>query len=221
MRKRVVLPAPFGPTRPTFSPGLSWKDASTKRTCRPYCLLMRENEIMPGAKRTTGALQSRSPSILLRQERRCMSIRRISCVAAHPVRRVARQRGSCPGRPRQRRHRRHARQQQQLHAGDVGDRTVRRLHVVRLEPRPGRHQRRAGRVPAGSGHGWRRDLRRGGRRLDGPRQPARRRPGQRRQQSLPRSRRMGTTWCSPRSRPTCSPPGSRRCPCRWYCAGIA
>ncbi len=99
----------------------------------------------------------------------------------HPVRRVARQRGSCPAGPRQRRHRRHARQQQQLHAGHVGDRTVRRLHVVRLEPRLGRQQRRAGRVPPGSGHGWRRDLRRGGRRLDGPRQPARRHPGQRRQ----------------------------------------
>src|SRR5689334_17772875 len=44
MRKIVVLPAPFGPTRPTFSPGLSWKDVSTKRTCRPYCLLMRERD---------------------------------------------------------------------------------------------------------------------------------------------------------------------------------
>src|SRR5206468_3377331 len=46
MRKSVVLPDPFGPTRPTFSPGLSWKEVSTKRTCLPYCLLMRENEIM-------------------------------------------------------------------------------------------------------------------------------------------------------------------------------
>ena len=46
IRNSVVLPAPFGPTRPTFSPGLSWKEASTKRTCRPYCLLMREKEIM-------------------------------------------------------------------------------------------------------------------------------------------------------------------------------
>src|SRR6185369_6326945 len=44
IRKMVVLPAPFGPTRPTFSPGLSWKEVSTKRTCRPYCLLMRERE---------------------------------------------------------------------------------------------------------------------------------------------------------------------------------
>ena len=46
MRKSVVLPAPFGPTSPTFSPGLSWKEASTKSTCRPYCLLMREKEII-------------------------------------------------------------------------------------------------------------------------------------------------------------------------------
>src|SRR5258705_5887625 len=46
IRNSVVLPAPLGPTRPTFSPGLSWKDASTKSTCRPYCLLTREKEIM-------------------------------------------------------------------------------------------------------------------------------------------------------------------------------
>ena len=45
-RKSVVLPAPFGPTSPTFSPGLSWNEASTKRSWRPYCLLMRANEIM-------------------------------------------------------------------------------------------------------------------------------------------------------------------------------
>src|SRR5512141_866166 len=45
-RKIVVLPAPFGPTRPIFSPSFSWKDASTKRTCRPYCLLMPESAIM-------------------------------------------------------------------------------------------------------------------------------------------------------------------------------
>ena len=41
MRNSVVLPEPFGPTSPTFSPGLSWNDASTKSTCRPYCLPMR------------------------------------------------------------------------------------------------------------------------------------------------------------------------------------
>src|ERR1700720_4633109 len=46
MRKSVVLPDPFGPTRPTFSPGLSWNDASTNRSCLPYCLLMRVSEIM-------------------------------------------------------------------------------------------------------------------------------------------------------------------------------
>src|SRR5258705_8416305 len=46
MRKSVVFPEPFGPTRPTFSPGLSWNDASTNRICLPYCLLMRVNEIM-------------------------------------------------------------------------------------------------------------------------------------------------------------------------------
>src|ERR1700684_3256458 len=46
MRKRVVLPAPLGPTRPTFSPGLSWNDASTNTSCLPYCLLMLEREII-------------------------------------------------------------------------------------------------------------------------------------------------------------------------------
>src|SRR5450631_2960765 len=45
MRKRVVLPEPLGPTRPTFSPGLSWKEASTNTSCLPYCLLMLEKEI--------------------------------------------------------------------------------------------------------------------------------------------------------------------------------
>src|SRR5882762_4024903 len=45
IRKIVVLPAPLGPTRPTFSPGLSWNEASTKRTCRPYCLLIFERDI--------------------------------------------------------------------------------------------------------------------------------------------------------------------------------
>src|SRR5213075_2424546 len=46
MRKSVVLPEPFGPTNPTFSPGLSWKEASTKTSCLPYCLLMEEKEII-------------------------------------------------------------------------------------------------------------------------------------------------------------------------------
>src|SRR4051812_23290512 len=55
IRNSVVLPDPFGPTSPTFSPGLSWNDASTKRTCRPYCLLIRVNETIsanhPGRRR--------------------------------------------------------------------------------------------------------------------------------------------------------------------------
>src|SRR5215471_16892975 len=38
MRKTVVLPAPFGPTSPIFSPGLSWNEASTNRIWLPYCL---------------------------------------------------------------------------------------------------------------------------------------------------------------------------------------
>ena len=50
MRKSVVLPAPFGPTSPTFSPGLSWNEASTNRTWRPYCLLMRDSAIIEPAR---------------------------------------------------------------------------------------------------------------------------------------------------------------------------
>src|SRR4051794_40350713 len=46
MRKRVVLPDPLGPTRPTFSPAFSWNEASTKSNWRPYCFPTRVNEIM-------------------------------------------------------------------------------------------------------------------------------------------------------------------------------
>src|SRR4030095_2095230 len=44
--KRVVFPAPFGPTRPTLSPGFSWNEASTNRIWRPYCLLTRVKDII-------------------------------------------------------------------------------------------------------------------------------------------------------------------------------
>src|SRR3954469_24934302 len=54
-RNRVVLPAPLGPTRPTFSPGLSWKEASMKRTWRPYCLPRWEKEIKTLQAITPGA----------------------------------------------------------------------------------------------------------------------------------------------------------------------
>src|SRR5665213_951875 len=46
IRKSVVLPEPLGPTKPTFSPGFNWKDASTKTNCLPYCLLIFAKEIM-------------------------------------------------------------------------------------------------------------------------------------------------------------------------------
>src|SRR5215212_6408233 len=58
MRKRVDLPAPFGPTRPAFSPGLSWNEASTKRTCFPYCLLTLLKEIMRGGQQDRRAMCS-------------------------------------------------------------------------------------------------------------------------------------------------------------------
>src|SRR5687768_2189673 len=62
IRKRVVFPDPFGPTRPTFSPGFSWNDASTKRICRPYCLLMREKEIISVAGKPSGVRKNQLPA---------------------------------------------------------------------------------------------------------------------------------------------------------------
>src|SRR5512145_3368156 len=71
-RKIVVLPAPLGPTSPTFSPGLSWNDASTNRTCPPYCLHTPVNEIISRAEHrpaggarqpeVTGVQSTRAPS---------------------------------------------------------------------------------------------------------------------------------------------------------------
>ena len=38
IRKSVVFPEPFGPTRPTFSPSFNWNEASTNRpVCRTAC----------------------------------------------------------------------------------------------------------------------------------------------------------------------------------------
>src|SRR3954447_8008172 len=44
-RKIVVLPEPFGPTRPTFSPRLIAAEASMKRICLPCCLPMPSSRI--------------------------------------------------------------------------------------------------------------------------------------------------------------------------------
>ena len=44
-RKMVVLPEPFGPTSPTFSPRLIDADASRKRIWWPCCLLMESRRI--------------------------------------------------------------------------------------------------------------------------------------------------------------------------------
>src|SRR6187200_705055 len=55
IRNSVVLPAPLGPTRPTFSPGFSWNEASTKISWRPYCLLILEREIIGLRGRDQGA----------------------------------------------------------------------------------------------------------------------------------------------------------------------
>ena len=40
MRKMVVLPAPLGPTRPTFSPRNTVAEASTNSSCLPCCFEM-------------------------------------------------------------------------------------------------------------------------------------------------------------------------------------
>src|SRR6185369_7712468 len=55
MRNSVVLPAPLGPTRPTFSPLLSAPDASIKRRWWPFCLLMLSRRIMKGTRSETTA----------------------------------------------------------------------------------------------------------------------------------------------------------------------
>src|SRR5690349_16440264 len=71
MRKSVVLPEPLGPTSPTFSPGFSWKEASTKMSCRPYCLLMLEKEIKGKFQASrTGGLKMKPASGAFRDARR-------------------------------------------------------------------------------------------------------------------------------------------------------
>ena len=47
-RKTVDLPAPLGPTSPTFSPRWMAAAASTKRIWRPCCLLIWSSRIMAG-----------------------------------------------------------------------------------------------------------------------------------------------------------------------------
>ena len=46
MRNSVVLPAPLGPTRPTFSPRCIAADASMKTICLPFCLPIFSRRIM-------------------------------------------------------------------------------------------------------------------------------------------------------------------------------
>src|SRR4030081_61953 len=46
IRNSVVLPAPLGPTRPTFSPFWSAAEASMKSIWWPFCLLMLSRRIM-------------------------------------------------------------------------------------------------------------------------------------------------------------------------------
>src|SRR6478609_819249 len=44
-RNSVVLPEPFGPTRPTFSPRFTLAEASMNRICRPWFLLTESKRI--------------------------------------------------------------------------------------------------------------------------------------------------------------------------------
>src|SRR5690349_18401953 len=50
IRNSVVLPAPLGPTKPTFSPRLSAADASMNRICRPFCLPILSRRIIRDAR---------------------------------------------------------------------------------------------------------------------------------------------------------------------------
>src|SRR5262249_23035095 len=53
-RNRVVLPDPFGPTRPTFSPFSRAVEASMKTIWWPFCLPMLSRRIIAGRARTFG-----------------------------------------------------------------------------------------------------------------------------------------------------------------------
>ena len=62
-----------GPTSPTFSPGLSWNEASTKRTCRPYCLLILVKETIVSG--SPGEIDDRRVSNQNRNRRRAIHTR--------------------------------------------------------------------------------------------------------------------------------------------------
>src|SRR5687767_7378909 len=55
MRKIVDLPAPFGPTRPTFSPRNRLMEASKKRICLPCCLETESRRITLAAHLSTAS----------------------------------------------------------------------------------------------------------------------------------------------------------------------
>src|SRR5262245_8849291 len=55
IRKMVVLPDPFGPTRPTFSPRKTLIAASRKRICLPCCLETESSRITRGGGRIAAA----------------------------------------------------------------------------------------------------------------------------------------------------------------------
>ena len=111
-------------------------------------------------KGTTAALRIAALSDSRHRRAACMYITTRILVGRRPAVAVDRGRGRRPGRARQRRHRRHRGQRQQPHCRHVGDRPVRRVHVVRLQPRARRHQRRRRRVPPRPRHRRRRRLRR-------------------------------------------------------------
>src|SRR5918993_1803097 len=87
IRNSVVLPDPLGPTRPTFAPGLSWNDASTKRICFPYCLLILVNE-------TIACYLSLTPKIRRRIEddsKETLLVHVLRCASDSSILRVTRQ----------------------------------------------------------------------------------------------------------------------------------
>ena len=107
-RNIVVLPAPLGPTSPTFSPGLIWNDASTNRICPPYCLVTEVNEIVRenythfAARRTRARVTADAPgpgriSKSAARSGRPSSPRMRSGGMGRPVRRSRTRSGSLPG----------------------------------------------------------------------------------------------------------------------------
>lgn len=61
--KRVLLPAPLGPTTPTRSPTRMRKEALTSTSCSPKCLDTSRNSIMGGEGRVIAGKEESRPGL--------------------------------------------------------------------------------------------------------------------------------------------------------------